>query len=92
MRLPGTPPASAEPQSKTLACGQGAEGSFPALRPLWQVGKRRLALCGGQDCPVRAVSASLMRLGAGVRLCYLDLTDGPTHGGRMAVLMPGLNW
>jgi len=26
------------------------------------------------------------------RFSYLDLTDGPIDGGRMAILMPGLNW
>jgi len=28
----------------------------------------------------------------GVRGSYLDLSDGPVQGGRMFVLMPGLNW
>ena len=31
-------------------------------------------------------------LEVGTRLSYLNLDDGPIHGGRMMVFMPGLNW
>jgi hypothetical protein len=58
--LPGVPPASAGLRNTSQAYGQRAIGSFPVFGPLWEAGKRRLALSGGQD-PRPAVYERLPR-------------------------------
>jgi len=42
--------------------------------------------------PVRIRNRTWGALELGVRYSYIDLTDGPIEGGRMSILMPGVNW
>ena len=50
----------------------------------WQFGGQADAAAKYQDTGVAAELAA--------RASCLNLDDGPNHGGRMVVLMPGLNW